>query len=100
MLGLFIAFTAAQAQVQWFFPVMLIVIGGRYLLFQSMFGMYTYWLLGLALAGAGAAAILTNLGIATTALLGGGIEVIAALLILFQQRHTESADTAEQNNAG
>lgn len=100
LLGLFIAFTAAQAQVEWFFPVMLIIIGGRYLLFQSMYGMRAYWMLGLMLAGAGVAAILTNLGIATVALLGGGIEVIAALFILLQQRQTQSASTAEQNNAG
>ncbi|QGX39221.1 DUF7010 family protein [Permianibacter aggregans] len=100
LLGVFIAFTAAQAKVEWFFPVMLIIIGGRYLLFQSMYGMRVYWTLGLVLAGAGVAAILTNPGIATTALLGGGIEVIAALFILLQQRQTQSASTAEQNNAG
>jgi len=100
LLGVFLAFTAAQARIEWFFPVMLIVIGGRYLLFQSMYGMRAYWLLGLALAGAGVATILTGVDGATTALLGGGIEVIAAMIILYQQRQADAVNTEMNHDAG
>ena len=37
----------------WFFAAMLLVIGGRYLVFATLYGMRLYWALGLALAGAG-----------------------------------------------
>lgn len=37
----------------WFFAAMLLVIGGRYLVFATLYGMRLYWALGLALALAG-----------------------------------------------
>lgn len=37
----------------WFFAAMLLIIGGRYLVFATLFGMRLYWALGLALAAAG-----------------------------------------------
>lgn len=36
----------------WFFLAMLLVIGGRYLVFATLYGMRLYWGLGLALAAA------------------------------------------------
>ena len=37
----------------WFFGAMLLTIGGRYLVFATLFGMRLYWVLGLSLAAAG-----------------------------------------------
>ena len=48
-----LAYAVSVLKVEWFFPAMLLVIGGRYLVFGTLFGMRAYWLLGLALAGAG-----------------------------------------------
>lgn len=62
----------------WFFAAMLLVIGGRYLVFGTLFGMRLYWALGLALAAAGfglawlgaAALVIVAVGAATEAAFG------------------------------
>ena len=41
-IGLFLAFYIAQVRVAWFYPVMLMIIGGRYLLFSTLYGMKIY----------------------------------------------------------
>lgn len=47
------AYGLGLQQPAWFFAAMLLVIGGRYLVFGTLFGMRLYWALGLSLAGAG-----------------------------------------------
>ncbi|MGN6513463.1 MAG: DUF7010 family protein [Lysobacteraceae bacterium] len=48
-----LAYAASRLQLAWFFPAMLLVIGGRYLTFDTLYGDRTYWACGLALAGLG-----------------------------------------------
>jgi hypothetical protein len=48
-----LAFVAARVNAAWFFPAMLLIIGGRYLLFSTLYGNRIYWLLGGLLAAAG-----------------------------------------------
>lgn len=48
-----LAYVVSLHRIEWFFPAMLLVIGGRYLTFHMLFGLRVYWLLGLALAAAG-----------------------------------------------
>lgn len=48
-----LAYAVSLLRIEWFFPAMLLMIGGRYLVFSSLFGMRIYWVCGLALAGAG-----------------------------------------------
>jgi hypothetical protein len=48
-----LAYAASLLRIEWFFPAMLLVIGGRYLVFSSLFGLRIFWACGLALAGAG-----------------------------------------------
>lgn len=81
-IGLFIAFSVAQIQSAWFYPVMLMVIGGRYLMFQTLYGMRLYWLLGGLLTVAGAATLLLGAPAYVGAFLGGSIELVFALIIL------------------
>lgn len=45
-----LAFVAFLVDARWFFPSMLLVIGGRYLVFATLYGRRTYWFVGLALA--------------------------------------------------
>ncbi|KAB7769981.1 hypothetical protein CEK69_11890 [Xanthomonas sp. LMG 12462] len=45
-----LAYGLGLRQPTWFFLGMLLVIGGRYLVFASVYGMRLYWALGLALA--------------------------------------------------
>ena len=48
-----LAYAVSLLRIEWFFPAMLLVIGGRYLTFAPMFGLRIYWPCGFALAGAG-----------------------------------------------
>lgn len=53
ILSLPLAYAASLLRIEWFFPAMLLVIGGRYLVFSTLYGMRLYWALGASLAGAG-----------------------------------------------
>ena len=79
MLSLPLAYIAHLVRIEFFFPAMLMIIGGRYLTFAALFGMRLYWVLGFALAGAGIA--LGYLGAApqVSAAFGSLIEVGFAL---------------------
>jgi hypothetical protein len=48
-----LAYIASMQMIEWFFPAMLLIIGGRYLTFGTLYGMRFYWVLGFALIGAG-----------------------------------------------
>lgn len=48
-----LAYIASMQLIEWFFPAMLLIIGGRYLTFGMLYGMRLYWALGFALIGAG-----------------------------------------------
>lgn len=48
-----LAYIASMQMIEWFFPAMLLIIGGRYLTFGTLYGMRLYWVLGFALIGAG-----------------------------------------------
>ena len=41
-----VAAAVALYHIEWFFPAMLLVIGGRYLTFTTLYGLRVYWLLG------------------------------------------------------
>ncbi|MBT8136439.1 MAG: hypothetical protein KJO54_05405 [Gammaproteobacteria bacterium] len=50
ILTMAIAIGIALYRVEWFFPAMLLIIGGRYLSFATLFGMKLYWAFGATLA--------------------------------------------------
>ncbi len=74
-----LAFVASLQLIEWFFPAMLLVIGGRYLTFATIYGMRLFWVLGLALAGAGFLLGWAALAPVLSALAGASIEIVAAL---------------------
>ena len=45
-----IAYAVSQFNERWFFPAMMLVIGGRYFTFRTLFGLHIYWVLGAVLA--------------------------------------------------
>jgi len=59
----------------------LLVIGGRYLTFAVMFGMKTYWLLGLALAAVGLVSGYRRVAPIVSAAAWAGIERVFAIVI-------------------
>lgn len=81
-----LAFGLSALRIEWFFPAMLLVIGGRYLTFQSIYGLKVYWALGAVLCAAGFGLALLRAPVAVSALLGGLIELGFSLFVLFQAR--------------
>lgn len=76
-----LAFAAQMQMIEWFFPAMLLVIGGRYLTFAVLYGMKIYWLLGFALAGVGLAAGYLAVAPIVSAAAGAGIELVFAIVL-------------------
>lgn len=75
-----LAYIASMQMIEWFFPAMLLIIGGRYLTFGALYGMRFYWVLGFALLGAG-----LGLGVlapppALSAGVGAAIEFVFAIV--------------------
>jgi hypothetical protein len=79
MAGIAVAVGVQVLRLDWFFPAMLLVIGGRYLTFQTLYGMRIYWLLGAVLCVAGIALALVRAPAHASALTGGLIELVFAL---------------------
>ncbi len=76
-----IGYGLSLLRAAWFFQAMLLIIGGRYLTFRTLYGNKLFWLLG-GLLGAGAYGLFSsNLDSLVTTLTGGLIEVGFGLLL-------------------
>jgi len=81
------AYAASLYKVEWFFPAMLLTIGGRYLTFSLLYGLRRYYLFGAALALAGIAVVLLRMPVTAGALAGALIEYsFGAYLFLHARR--------------
>lgn len=85
--GLFLAFYVAKLQVEWFYPIMLMIIGVRYLAFNTLYGAKIYWILGALLMFSGMLCILLGANFILGAFIGGATEVIFSLVIFKQAKH-------------
>ena len=81
-----VAFGISVLRVEWFFPAMLLIIGGRYLTFQSMYGLRIYWFLGGTLCAAGIVLALIRAPVALSALAVGVIELVFLGIVLLQAK--------------
>ncbi|MCM2313505.1 MAG: hypothetical protein NDI84_19105 [Steroidobacteraceae bacterium] len=84
IVGCVLSYGLHTANPTWFFPAMLLVIGSRYLAFQTLFGHRTYWLCGMLLIAAGYFCGSSGLSPATAAFVGSGIEAAFAAFLLAQ----------------
>ena len=84
--GLFLAFYVAKIQIEWFYPIMLMIIGVRYLTFNTLYGARIYWFLGLILILSGMFCILFSANFVIGAFIGGIAEVIFSLVIFNQSK--------------
>ena len=84
IVGCILSFGLYTANPAWFFPAMLLVIGSRYLAFQTLFGHRLYWMCGAALIAAGYLGISAKLSPATVAFAGSGIEAAFAAILLLR----------------
>ena len=88
LVGLVIAFAVSTIRIEWFFPTMLLVIGARYLAFQTLYGLRTYWACGAALCAAGLGLGMAGAPVAAGAFAGSAIELVTAAALFRQvQRH-------------
>jgi hypothetical protein len=96
-----LAYGASRLRIEWFFPAMLLIIGGRYVTFAIMFGNRTYWACGVALALAGYALGSANWSPGLGAFTGAAIEAGFALAIFATTRaEIAAAGPALQPAAG
>ena len=70
----------------WFFLAMLLVIGGRYLVFATLYGMRLYWGLGLALAAAGFALGPMLVPASVSVIVGAVLETVFGVICLVMHR--------------
>lgn len=86
LIGTFLAFVTFQIRADLFFPVMLMVIGGRYLPFATVYGRRTYWAVGGMLAVAGMLCAILMAPFAFGAFVGGILEIISSIIIFYQEK--------------
>lgn len=77
-----IAYGASRFSMQWFFPCMLFVIGGRYLTFATLFGMRIYWACGLTLMLAAYGLLHFGMPPVVSAFTGATVEALFGVAIL------------------
>ena len=58
--GLLLAFMMSKSDPLLFYPIMAVAIGLRYLPFEKLYGLKSYWVLGAVLIAVGAAALLRS----------------------------------------
>ena len=94
-----LAYFLGLNQVDWFFPAMLLIIGGRYLVFATLYGMNLYWVLGFALAGAGIGLGYFTAPAQLSASVGAVLEALFAAVALVQNRRSAQVIPTAQSAA-
>lgn len=82
-----LAYGVSLLRIDLFFPAMLLVIGGRYLCFQALYGRRMYWICGAVLGLTSYGLAILNAPVALGGFAGAVIEVVfAGLLLVGAQR--------------
>ena len=81
-----LAYALGLQNPAWFFAAMLLIIGGRYCVFATLYGMRLYWALGLALALAGFALAALSASALAIVAAGAAIELLFAAVAIFHHR--------------
>lgn len=88
ILGMLVCLALAQERQDLFFAAMLLIIGGRYLTFATIYGDRIYWLVGLVLAIAGWVLAASGAHPALGAFAGAAIEMAFTVVIILRARAT------------
>jgi hypothetical protein len=89
LLCLPLAYVISIDRPGWFFPAMMLIIGGRYLIFRTVYGATIYWVLGAALAISAFALVLLKASPILGAFVGGGLEMAFAAAIFAVSRRSD-----------
>lgn len=90
LLSIPVAVLASFYKIELFFPAMLLVIAGRYLTFNTLYGMRIFWLLSALLVASALGLVFLSAPVISGAFCGGIIEMCFALL-LFSRSKTRNA---------
>lgn len=88
-----LTFAISQMNPLWFFPAMLLVIGGRYLTFSTIYGMRIYWACGALLAAASVALVNLDVPFNIQPFIGALIEIALAPFVFIKGRKEEKLST-------
>jgi len=86
-----LAYGLSFQKVEWFFQGMLLIIGGRYLIFATLYGSKLYWALGIGLGTSAYLLFKVNSPSQTTVLVGAAIEILFGLAMLTLLRRKRSS---------
>ena len=82
IIGVVIAYLVSATFGDWFFSIALLAVGARYLVFQTVYGMRLFLVLGLVLIMIAAAALWFGMAPAFVAFAGGATELLCSAFIL------------------
>jgi len=88
-----IALAVSMYRLDWFFPAMLLVIGGRYLTFETLYGMRTYLVFAGVLIAAGLMLVLVQAPAYWGAFVGSCIEYCFAIVLFAQVRKSDDGES-------
>lgn len=83
-----LAYGLSLLKTEWFFQGMLMIIGGRYLTFNTIFGSRIFWFLGGALGTAAYLLFSINASPYLSALAGAVIEILFGIFVYINARKT------------
>ena len=84
-----LAYGLSLQRVEWFFQGMLMIIGGRYLTFNTIYGNRLFWILGGILGIAAYSLFSFNAQSYISALTGAGIEIFFGLFLYFNAKRSK-----------
>jgi hypothetical protein len=84
-----LAFALSLQHAEWFFQGMLLIIGGRYLTFASIYGFKLYWILGAVLGVAACFLFYSKVQSLGCLLTGSFIEISFGLLVFLSFRRND-----------
>lgn len=88
--GCAIAYGMHLLRIEWFFPAMLLIIGGRYMTFQTIYGLRTYWVCGALLCVAGLTLAIARAPTVAGAFTGAVVELLFATILFIQAKRFET----------
>ena len=80
------AWLVSTLHESWFFPTMLLIIGGRYVVFATIYGLRLYWAVGGLLVGAAWLAIFEHLPPIAAVVAGSAVEAVFAVVLFARSR--------------
>lgn len=77
-----VAYLLSFQKTEWFFQATLLIIGGRYLTFATLYGTRLYWILGIGLGIAAYLLFVLNSPSSTSMFVGAAMEITFGLILL------------------